>query len=44
MARKTKDTPWKYQPPADAMIMPDVKACGQDSKKNYYMGVTTPPG
>ena len=39
---KTKGRPWKYQPLADAMIMPDAKACGQGSKRNYCMDVMTP--
>ena len=26
-----------------AMTMPDVKACGHASKRNYFMGVMTPP-
>lgn len=39
---KTKDAPWKYQALADAMIMPDAKACGQDSKRNYFMDATIP--
>ena len=40
---KTKATPWKYQPLADAMTMQDVKVCGHDSKKNYFMDAATPP-
>ena len=27
---------------ADATTMPDAKACGQDSKKNYFMDVMIP--
>ena len=30
-------------PVADAMTMQDVKVCGHDSKKNYFMDATTPP-
>ena len=40
---KSKNAPWKYQALADAMIMPDAKACGHDSKRNYFMVVTIPP-
>ena len=40
---KTKDAPWKYQALADAMTIPDVKACGHTSKRNYFMGAMTPP-
>ncbi len=40
---KAKAAPWKYQALADAMIMLGAKACGLVSKKNYFMGVITPP-
>ena len=40
---KAKAAPWKYQALADAMIMPDAKACGHASKRNYFMVVTILP-